>query len=262
MRAGVLSKDEIIEFLNEHFINTWVPHSEFGRVRRLREPIAKRREREGKSFDTAHALAQAIMKGWKIGSKKGSPVDSFVISPEFELMGKQQFNELARNNISPAKYYHRFLMEALEGKQPGLGNIVLTHEHPTEEVLDVFRTPTVGYLDYTVVVIDVTSFENGGTLTVDIKIGRDSGDGEFYLFDEDGELSIDEEEPKDALTGTWGEPGDTLQITHRFDRGQVFRLGASGYWDEGEMCTNAFLARISVEEINNENATRQNHTQS
>ena len=37
LRAGVLSKDEISEFLNEHFINTWVPHSELGRVRRLRE---------------------------------------------------------------------------------------------------------------------------------------------------------------------------------------------------------------------------------
>ena len=114
-----------------------------------------------------------------------------VISPEFELMGKQQFNELARDNTSPAKYYHTFLREALDGKQPGLGNIVLTREHLVEEVLDVFRTPTVGYLDYTVVVIDVTSFENGGTLTIDIKIGRAGGEGEFYLFDEDGELSID-----------------------------------------------------------------------
>ncbi len=45
-----------------------------------------------------------------------------------------------------------------------------------------------------------------------------------------------------------GEPDDTLQMIHRFDRGQRFRLGASGYWDEGEMCTNAFLAKISVEE--------------
>lgn len=236
-----------------------MPHSELGRVRRLREPIAKRREREGKPFDTTHALAQAIMRGWKTGSRKGSPVDSFVISPEFELMGKQQFNELARDNISPAKYYHLFLRDALEEKQPGLGNIVLTREHPIEEVLDVFRTPTVGYLDYTIVVIDVTSFENGGTLTIDIKIGRGGGDGEFYLFDEDGELSIDEEEPKDALTGTWGEPDDTLQMTHRFDRGQRFKLGASGYWDEGEMCINAFQARISVEEINSENTTKQNH---
>ena len=238
--------------MNQHFINTWVPNSELGRVRRLREPIAKKREREGKPFDTTHALAQAIMRGWKTGSKKGSPVDSYIISPEFELMGKQQFSELEVNAgpgvLSPMAYYQIFLKEALAGKQPGLGNIVLTREQPSEEVLDVFRTPTVGYLDYTVVVIDVTSFENGGTLTIDIKIGRESGDGEFYLFDENGELSIDEEEPKDALAATWGQPGDTRQIAHQFDRGQIFRLGASGYWDEGEMCTNAFLARIFVGE--------------
>ena len=79
MRAGVLSKDAIVEFLNEHFINTWVPNSELGRVRRLREPIAKKREREGDPFDTTHPLAQAIIKGQKAGSKKGSPVDSYII---------------------------------------------------------------------------------------------------------------------------------------------------------------------------------------
>ncbi|RKU12038.1 hypothetical protein C6501_11640 [Candidatus Poribacteria bacterium] len=241
--------------MNRHFINTWVSNSELGRTRSLREPIAKKREREGKPFDTTHPLAQAIMKGWKTGSQKGSPVDSYVISPEFELMGKQQFTELEIAGISQKEYYHTFLKDALEEKQPGLGNIVLTREHLVEEVLDVFRTPAVGYLDYTVVVIDLTSFENGGTLTIDIKIGRDKGDGEFYLFDEDGELSIDEEEPKDALTGTWGEPCDTRQITYRFERGQRFKLGASGYWDEGEMCINAFLAKISVEE--NPNGTVQ-----
>ena len=260
MRAGVLSKGAIVEFLNEHFINTWVPNAELGRVRRLQEPIAKKREREGKPFDTSHPLARTIIEGQKAGSKKGSPVDSYIISPDFELMGKKQVRELEVNAgpgvLSPMAAYQIFLKEALAGKQPGLGNIVLTREHPVEEVLDVFRTPTVGYLDYTVVVIDVTSFKNGGTLTIDIKIGRESGEGEFYLFDEDGELSIDDEEPKDALTGTWGEPGDTLQITHRFDRGQVFRLGASGYWDEGEMCTNAFLARISVEANQNENVEK------
>ncbi len=260
MRTGVLSKDAIIEFLNEHFINTWVPNSELGRVRRLREPIAKKREREGDPFDTTHPLAQAIIKGQKAGSKKGSPVDSYIISPDFELIGKKQVCELEVNAgpgvLSPMAYYQIFLKDALAGKEPGLGNIVLTRDHPSEEVLDVFRTPTVGYLDYTVVVIDVTSFENGGTLTIDIKIGRESGEGEFYLFDEDGKLSIDEEEPKDALASTWGEPGDERQIIHQFDRGQVFRLGASGYWDEGEMCTNAFLASIFVEENQNEKDTK------
>ena len=65
MRAGVLSNDQIIEFLNDNFINTWVPNCELGRIHSLREPIAKRREREGKTFDTTHRLAQTIIEGWE-----------------------------------------------------------------------------------------------------------------------------------------------------------------------------------------------------
>ena len=42
LRAGVLSKDEIIEFLNDNFINTWVTNAELGRIQSLREPIAKK----------------------------------------------------------------------------------------------------------------------------------------------------------------------------------------------------------------------------
>ena len=75
----------------------------------------------------------------------------------------------------------------------------------------------MGYQDYTVVVIDATAFEETAcTLTIDVKIGREEGEAAFYLFDGDTELSTEEEKPKDMLTWTWGEPGDTRQITHRF----------------------------------------------
>ena len=43
--------------------------------------------------------------------------------------------------------YLIFLKEALGGKQPGLGNITLNSEVSSQEVMDVFRTPTVGYKD-------------------------------------------------------------------------------------------------------------------
>ena len=252
MRTGVLTQDEIIEFLNENFINTWVPNSELGRIRSLREPIAKRRERESKTFDTTHPLAQAIIKGWKTGSKAGSPVDCFVISPEFKLMGKQQVNELGNDSrnkgLQSSEYYLTFLKEALQDKQPGLGNLILTREYPSQEVLDIFRTPVVGYQNYTVVVIDASAFENGGTLVVDVQVGREDGEGEFYLFDGDSELSTKEKVPKDILTWTWVHSGDTRQFTHSFNRGQIFKLGATGYWDEEEPCINAFQAKISVEE--------------
>ncbi len=121
MRAGVLSDEQNIEFLNKNFINTWVENAELGRIPSLREPIAKRRERESKTFDTTHPLAQAIMQGWN----QGSPVDCLVISPEFEVLGTQQVNELdndakRKGLFSDETYYLAFLKEALKGKFPGL----------------------------------------------------------------------------------------------------------------------------------------------
>ena len=259
MRAVVLPDDQIIKFLNDNFINTWIPNSELGRIRSLREPIAKRREREGETFDTTHPLAQAIIKGWKTGSKAGSPVDCFVISPEFELMGKQQVNEIGndcrRRGLSDKEYYLTFLKEALAGKEPGLGNIVLTPQHLSQTVSDLFRTPTTSHPIYTVVVIDVSAFENGGMLTIDVEVGREDGEGEFYLLDGDTEISTEEKIPKDdALTWTWRHPGDTGQITHDFERGQLFKLGVIGYSDEEKACVNAFHAKISVVENPDENA--------
>ena len=252
MRAGVLAKDEIIEFLNEHFINTWVPNAELGRIQSLREPIVKRHQREGQTFDTTHPLAQAIIKGWKTGSKKGSPVDCLVISPKFELMGRQMVNNLREDSehsgLSRHEYYLVFLKEALAGKQPGLGNIVLTRKQPSQTVLDVFRIPTEEYQDYTVVVIDANAFENGGTLTIDIEIGREDGEAAFYLLDGDTELSTEKIALKDNIASVWGEPGDTRQITHRFDQGQFFKLGVTGAWARDEASINAFHAKISVEE--------------
>ena len=121
MRAVALSHDRVIKCLNENFINTWVPNAELGRIPSLQEPIAKRRKRESKIFDTTHPLAQAIMKDWE----KGSPVDCMVISPDFELMGKQSVNEFLANarrkGLRQEESYLTFLVESLEGKQPGLG---------------------------------------------------------------------------------------------------------------------------------------------
>lgn len=251
MRAGVLSKGEVIKFLNENFINVWVPNCELGRIQSLREPIAKRREREGKTFDTTHPLAQAIIKGWKTGSKKGSPVDCLVISPAFELMGRQMVNNLREGSehrgLRKHEYYLAFLKEALEEKQPGLGNIVLSHEQPLQKVLDIFRTLTMAHQDWTVVVIDTTAFENGGTLTIDVEIGREDSEAAFYLLDGDKEFPTKETLPKDKITWVWGEPGDTRQIKHRFDKGQFFKLGVIGAWVRDELCINAFHAKISVE---------------
>ena len=229
--------------------------AELGRIHSLREPIAKRRERDGKTFDTSHPLAQAIIKGWKTGSKKGSPVDCFVISPEFELMGRQLVNDLDEDRERSGwrydyEYYLAFLKEALAGKQPGLGNIILNSDKHSQDVLDVFRSPVVGYADYTVVIIDTRAFENGGTLTIDIETGRADADGYFYLVDDEDELPTTEKVTKDmVLARTWLEPDETGQLTYRFEQGQLFKLGATGCNYRSEKGSiNAFKAKISVEE--------------
>lgn len=254
MRAGVLSNDQIIKFLNDNFVNTWVGNADLGRIRSLQEPIAKRHEREGRTFDTSNPLAQAIIKGWKTGSKKGSSVDCMVISPEFELMGRQPVSEvhddIKLNRHLREEYYLRFFRDSLEGKMPGLGNIILNSDEPSQDVFDVFRSPVVGFADYTVVIIDTRAFENGGTLTIAIETGRADADGYFYLVDGDDDLPTTERVTKDmVLARTWLEPDETGQITYRFERGQFFKLGATGCNYRSEKgSTNAFKARISVGE--------------
>lgn len=256
MRAVVLSHDKTIEFLNENFINVWVSNVVLERTSVMRDYAAERFEDGSRAlFNRTHPLAEAVMKGWK----EHSPVDCLIISPDLELMGRQLLNELLDDSIRKGfplyEYYLTFLKEALDGKQPGLGNLTLTRESPSQEVLDVFRTPTVGYQDYTVVLIDTTDFENGGTLVIDIEVGRDEGEGAFCLFDGDSELSTEEEKPKDMLIGTWVESGATRQLTHRFDRGQLFKLGATGDWEREKPSVNAFRATVSVQENSDEDTS-------
>ena len=261
MRTGVLSDDQIIAFLNENFINTWVPNSELGRVPSLREPIAKRRERESKTFDTTHALAQAIMKGWK----KHSPADSLVLSTEFELMGRLPVNERT-SPYSGAQGYLLFLKESLGGKLPGFREesakpslepdseslsedlkVTLTSERLKREVLNIFRAPGHGLQDYTVIEIDTTDFKSGGMLTIDILVGNAEPKGSFDLYDASTELPT-QGMPHGALTSAWDvPPGKNGTIKHLFDEGKVFKLGATGSWFSKEGSVNAFWAKISVE---------------
>ena len=255
-------------FLNENFINTWIPNAELGRTPSLREPIAKRREREGKTFNTTHALAEAIIKSWK----KGSPVDCLVISHEFEPLGGIDYNffpDCLGKFEDGIEAYLFFLKASMEGKRPGLGDLILTPEQPSQEVVDTFRTPEVAHQDYTIVYIDTTAFEDGGTLIIDIQVGRDEAVGSFHLLDGDQKLPTEKvpdgidpakwnaqesdeyKKPLDALARVWGIfPGETGQIKYQFDRGQRFKLCVTGnQWNEmGEI--NAFYAKNSVEATN------------
>ena len=262
MRTGVLSDERIIKFLNDNFINTWVPNSELGRIPSLRDPIAKRREREHKTFDMSHTLAQAIIRGWS----KYSPVNCMVITHQFELMGVIDYNVFLSNlgGLRHTEAYLLFLKESLEGKRPGLGDITLTVQQPSQEVMDTFRMVTPE--SYTVFAIDATAFEDGGTLIIDIQIGRGEADGMFYLFHDDRKFPTEKVLDAALWNSQEGEADvavsdalvkvmclyadETKQIRHSFNQGQRFKLCATG--DEDGWCeegsVNAFHARISVEE--------------
>ena len=56
----------------------------------MRDYAAQRFEDGSRTFNRTRPLAEAIMKGWK----ERSPVDCLIISPDFELMGRQLVNEL------------------------------------------------------------------------------------------------------------------------------------------------------------------------
>ena len=100
--------------------------------------------------------------------------------------------------------------------------------------------------NYTIVRIDTTAFENGGTLVIDLQVGRAALVGSFDLFPNDSALQT-EETPQNTLAQAWGiQPGETGTITYQFDKGQVFQLRATGGWVNQEGGTNAFRARISV----------------
>ena len=231
----------------------------------MREPITRRREREGKTFDTTHALAQAIIKSWK----KGSPVDCLVISHEFEPLGGIDYNEFPDclgEFDDWIEAYLFFLRTSLEGERPGLSTLVLTPEQPSQEVVDTFRAPMTAHQDYTVVYIDATAFKEGGTLTAEIQVGRDNGIGIFHLLDGDKKLptekvpdGIDPEawnsqnseeyrKALGALTRVWGIfPGQIGQIKYDFNQGKHFKLCATGDRWGGIGDINAFHAKISVE---------------
>ncbi|MXV83810.1 hypothetical protein F4X88_19165 [Candidatus Poribacteria bacterium] len=95
--------------------------------------------------------------------------------------------------------------------------------------------------------IDTTAFKEGGTLTIDLWIGGAEGAGAFILFTNDNELSTDGM-PKVVLTSASGIiPGKGGRITHRFEEGTRFKLGATGNSFSGEGKVNSFLATISIE---------------
>ncbi|MDE0187160.1 MAG: hypothetical protein OXP71_17095 [Candidatus Poribacteria bacterium] len=71
--------------------------------------------------------------------------------------------------------------------------------------------------------------------------------GSFDLFAGDAKLPI--EGIPEALVSAWGVKRNTFTtFRHRFQCGEVFKLGATGDWFSEKGDINAFYLRISVEE--------------
>ena len=146
---------------------------------------------------------------------------------------------LAPNRDRP-EYVPRFL--SAQAKK-----VILSDEEPSQNVLSILRTPVADTQDYTVVEIDATAFKDGGVLTIDLWIGSAEAAGAFILFTSDSELSADGM-PEVVLTSASGIiPGKAGRITHRFDEGTRFNLGATGNSFSGQGKVNSFLAKISID---------------
>ena len=143
-------------------------------------------------------------------------------------------------SVDQSEYVPRFL--SAQAKK-----VVLSDEEPSQQVLSIFRTPSAEIQDYTVVDIDATAFKEGGEITIDLWIGSGEAAGAFILFTSNTELSA-EGMPEVVLTSASGIiPGKGGRMTHRFDKGTRFQLGATGNAFSGEGKVNSFLATISIE---------------
>lgn len=204
-------------------------------------------------------LARTIISNkWWTG-----PVDAWIISPELEAIGHVAVNEYLERNrredgTLESQSYLLSLKDSLVGKFPGFGNIILNRELPSQTTMDAFRTAEYGHQDYTVIILDATAFESGGMLIIDFEVGSGKAHGQFHLLDADTKLIFDPAHKYPtrplfdrSIDTVWGDPGETMQITHRFERGQLFKLVAlvATGWTSDEMGSiNAFHAKITVEE--------------
>ena len=243
MRTGVLSNSKIIGLLNEQFVNVFVLLGDLPEFQNgtKGEPVSR-------LATTISTTLEETVAQHKIGRS----VNTFILSPELELISHLPYRKPGESHIDEKKY-ETFLKNALvalkKEKNPGLGSsrhVALNAQRSSMEILNIFRAPGNGNQDYTTVEIDTTPFENGGKLTIDIWVGNGKVPRSFDLFAADTELPTTG--IPDALASAWEiEPGMSGQIVQTFDRGQLFKLGATGNWASEKGQVNAFWAKISVE---------------
>ena len=141
MRTGVLSNSKIIGLLNEQFVNVFVllgdlPEFQSGTkgkpVSRLASTISTTLE---------EAVAQ---------HKIGRSVNTFILSPELELISHLPYRKPGESHID-VKKYEIFLKDALAAlkkvKHPGQGSsrhVALNAQRTSMEILNIFSRARPG----------------------------------------------------------------------------------------------------------------------
>ena len=179
-------------------------------------------------------------------------VDILALTPDAEVIMHQPEMALPYRN-QPQAYLSvlQHAADAFDGRRVRVGKRSKLDGNPISlgielmEVLQVFRASGTDTPDYTVVEIDMTPFERGGILHIEIQVGAGEAVGTFELFDVDTEIPT-ADDADEALDGAWNvSSGGVGHIFHNFSRGRCFKLVATGADNQAD-CTNAFLARVSV----------------
>jgi hypothetical protein len=126
-------------------------------------------------------------------------------------------------------------------------SITLTPDVPHALATGDLKAIGEGKQNYVVFRVDTRAFANGGTLTIDIRLGDGASGGSFDLFPDNTPLPKTGR-PLASLTGAYDvPPGKGAVLTYTFTEGRVFQFGATGNWFSPEDATNTFNIAVRMQ---------------
>ena len=110
MRAGPLSSLKVITLLNKQFVNVFLLLRDLPELQ------------NGAKGEPISQLATVVAKAYEASVAQGADdsVNTFVLSPQFELIGHLPFNKPNESPVDEEKYV-TFLKNSLAEKLPELG---------------------------------------------------------------------------------------------------------------------------------------------
>lgn len=125
--------------------------------------------------------------------------------------------------------------------------LVLTHAQPSATTEGELIAPGHSKQSHTIVLIDVTDFPSGGTLKIEVALGKGESDGSFDLFPEGAAIPTEGRVTNSVAALYDLKHGESGTLVYEFVSGQVFQLGATGNWFSREGATNTFMLSVFVE---------------